>query len=39
MINCDEERERGKGERGKGTPYLKAGVSNIDTAKLSHYVP
>ncbi|MBE8999171.1 hypothetical protein [Nostoc sp. UIC 10630] len=26
-----EERERGKGERGKGTSNLKAGVSNMDT--------
>jgi hypothetical protein len=26
-------------ERGKGTCNLKALVSNMDTAKLSHYVP
>ncbi|QFS47264.1 hypothetical protein GXM_04754 [Nostoc sphaeroides CCNUC1] len=33
MNNCHyyEERERGKGERGKGTSDLKAGVSNMDT--------
>ena len=45
LIGADEERERGKGERGKGTSNLKALVSNMDTAKFSlrdaartHYV-
>ena len=31
VFNSNEERERGKGERGKGTSNLKALVSNMDT--------